>query len=686
MAFPIVFLLLLLLLHHLLISADSTRFNFSTFNPNNQGINYSGDATPSNGYIDLTRNKYDSSLAYSTGRAIFDQSVPLWNPNTRDLFNFTSHFTFKIINTNASQTSRSADGFVFFLSPNGSAIPNDTCGCCLGMVSLNRTNLSPADKSSIPFVGVEFDTFLNAGDPLDFPNHIGVDVDSVKSIAVNGTNYLFNRGEVGEAWVVYDGTMRRLSVNVTFAGNVSGALTLSHDVDLRMVFESPWVDVGFSGTTGQYFELHRLLSWTFDSTDFNQTPPTVNQTTPSFNSTNPTTKTHKSNAGVIAGVVVAIGVLGAVVVVLWLVRKRKSKRRNDDDDDMDLGEDDALESGRGPQRFPYSKLATATDDFNEDRKLGAGGFGGVYRGYLKDMSLEVAIKKVSDTSKQGKKEYLSEVKIISQLRHRHLVQLIGYCHSNTRLLLVYELVPNGSLDSHLFGSKCGLAWAVRHKIALGLASALLYLHEEWTRCVLHRDVKASNVMLDENFEAKLGDFGLARLVDHDQNLQTTELAGTRGYLAPECFYTGKASRESDVYSFGVVALEIACGRKVIDFTAGEERLELVKWVWELYGLGRLSEAVDERLGGDFDEGEIERLMVVGLWCAHPNHASRPSMRQAIGVLCSDVELPELPCKMPVPFAAPPLVDRSGNTYASSSTSGTGTTDSNSAALLYSAAR
>ncbi|KAK1299584.1 L-type lectin-domain containing receptor kinase IX.1 [Acorus calamus] len=330
----------------------------------------------------------------------------------------------------------------------------------------------------------------------------------------------------------------------------------------------------------------------------------------------------------------------------------KSRRRNrdDDDDDIDLGEDE-----RGPQRFLYDKLATATDDFNEDRKLGAGGFGGVYRGFLKDMGLEVAIKKVSDTSKQGKKEYLSEVKIISQLRHRHLVQLIGYCRRNTRFLLVYELVRNGSLDSYLFGSRGCLPWTVRHKIALGLASALLYLHEEWTRCVLHRDVKASNVMLDENFEAKLGDFGLARLVDHDQNLQTTDVAGTMGYLAPECYYTRKASKESDVYSFGVVALEIACGRKVIDFTAVEERSDLVRWVWELHGLGRVREAADERLGGEFDEGEIERLMVVGLWCAHPNYASRPSMRQAIGVLCSDAELPELPYEMPVPFAVPPPI-------------------------------
>ncbi|KAK1299581.1 L-type lectin-domain containing receptor kinase IX.1 [Acorus calamus] len=618
--------------HLLISSANSTDFNFSSFNPNNKGIIYYGAAiSDSSGFIDLT------STNVSRGRAIYNQSILLWNPITRQLADFTTHFDFRIIRTKEYGVG---DGMVFFLSPNDSFIPDD-------LVRLNRTN-----NSTPPFVGVEFDTYPNKyWDPNDTLNHISIDFNKpVRSVVSNGTTYLFNSSSVLEASVVYNGTQKRLSVNLTFGinGTDSAALTLSHDVDFRVVFDSPYVHIGFSATTGMS-EFHQINSWTFDCTDFHQT------------------KSHHRKVCVIAGVVVVslmTVILG--VLLMWLVRKMKSRRRNrddDDDDDIDLGENE-----RGPQKFPYGKLAAATDDFNNERKLGAGGFGGVYRGFLKDMGLEVAIKKVSDASKQGKKEYLSEVKIISQLRHRHLVQLIGYCRSNSRFLLVYELIPNGSLDSHLFGPKPPLAWPDRHKIALGLASALLYLHEEWTQCVLHRDVKASNVMLDENFEAKLGDFGLARLVEHDQNLQTTDVAGTRGYLAPECYYTGKASKESDVYSFGVVALEIACGRKVIDFTAGEERLILVKWVWELYGLGRLSEAVDERLGGEFDEGEIERLMVVGLWCAHPNHASRPSMRQAIGVLHSEAELPELPCNMHLPFVAPPPIDQSVISYASYSNS------------------
>lgn len=227
----------------------------------------------------------------------------------------------------------------------------------------------------------------------------------------------------------------------------------------------------------------------------------------------------------------------------------------------------------------------ATNNFSADRKLGEGGFGCVYRGFLTDLDTAIAVKKISRESKQGKKEYITEVKIISSLRHRNLVQLIGWCHDLTQFLLVYEFMPNGSLDSHLFGQKAPLVWAVRYKIALGLASALLYLHEEWEQCVVHRDIKSSNIMLDSGFNVKLGDFGLARLMDHELGPQTTGIAGTFGYLAPEYVTTGKVSKESDVYSFGVVALEIACGRKAATFIEGKCEIGLVQWIWELHGNG-----------------------------------------------------------------------------------------------------
>ncbi|CAL5434647.1 unnamed protein product [Camellia sinensis] len=165
-------------------------------------------------------------------------------------------------------------------------------------------------------------------------------------------------------------------------------------------------------------------------------------------------------------------------------------------------------------------------------------------------------------------------------------------------------MPNGSLDSHLFKDNTFLAWLTRYNITKGLAAALFYLHEEWEQCVLHRDIKSSNIILDSKFNAKLGDFGLARLVDHGRVSQTTVLAGTMGYMAPECLVTSKSSKESDVYSFGIVASEIACGRKPIDLMAKEGHMRLVEWVWELYGRGNLLEAADAKLG-DFDEEQME---------------------------------------------------------------------------------
>ncbi|KAI8540899.1 hypothetical protein RHMOL_Rhmol08G0021100 [Rhododendron molle] len=204
------------------------------------------------------------------------------------------------------------------------------------------------------------------------------------------------------------------------------------------------------------------------------------------------------------------------------------------------------------------------------------------------------------------------------------------------------------VHTHLFDGKSKLTWRVRYKIALGLASALLYLHEEWEQCVIHRDIKSSNIMLDSNYNAKLGDFGLARLVDHEVGLETTVLAGTIGYLAPECVATGKSSKESDVYSFGVVALEIACGRKPIDLNRNPSHIRLSEWVWSLYGQGQLREAVDKDLTMEYNELQVERLMLVGLWCCHPDHNLRPSIRQAINVLIFEAPLPVLPSQMPVP--------------------------------------
>ncbi|ERN14415.1 hypothetical protein AMTR_s00033p00240010 [Amborella trichopoda] len=232
-------------------------------------------------------------------------------------------------------------------------------------------------------------------------------------------------------------------------------------------------------------------------------------------------------------------------------------------------------------------------------------------------------------------------------------------------------MPNKSLDSHLFGACIGLTWDLRYKIASDLASALLYLHEEWEQCAVHRDIKSSNVMLDSNFNAKLGDFGLARFVEHGHASQTTVIAGTMGYLAPECIITGRASKESDIFSFGAVALEIVCGRRPVELTVDNLSVRLLEWVWELYQTGRLFEAVDERLGSDYEKEQMERLMVVGLWCSQPDESLRPSIRQVIQVLNFQDSLPELPLHMPMliyyPLKNPPKCPYKTSSNGTSST-------------------
>ncbi|KAL6888798.1 hypothetical protein ACP4OV_009824 [Aristida adscensionis] len=381
-------------------------------------------------------------------------------------------------------------------------------------------------------------------------------------------------------------------------------------------------------------------------------------------------------AGLVAGVAVgSVAVVICIIVLVWFLLQRRRRRRArelelDGLDDEPLK--DELEKGAGPKPFRYSELAAAASFFSDDQKLGEGGFGSVYRGYLKDMDLHVAIKRISKGSKQGRKEYVSEVKIISRLRHRNLVQLIGWCHDGGELLLVYELMPNASLDTHIHSNM--LSWKVRHEIVLGIGSALLYLHQDWEQCVLHRDIKPSNIMLDAFFNAKLGDFGLARLVDHERESHTTALAGTMGYMDPECMVTGRASTSSDVYSFGVVVLEIACGRRPIVEVEGTEEcttVHLVQWVWEFYGRGSVLDAADTRLNGEFDGEEMERVMVTALWCAHPDRTLRPSIGQAVTVLRMEAPLPDLPEVMPVATFMPPVGCFLSESVAAAGGTGTG---------------
>jgi hypothetical protein len=613
--------------------AYSVSFQITRFEPTNTDIQYLGDAVPSVGAIEMI-NKY--RYLCRVGWAIYAKRVPLWDSHTRRLADFSTHFSFTI---NTQGASSYGHGLAFFLAPVGFEIPPNSAG---GFLGLFNTTTSDSPRNQI--LVVEFDSFANPEWDPSF-EHVGINNNSISSAVYTPWNASLHSGDTADVWITYNGSTKNLSVSWKYqrTSNIWEKANLFYEIDLMGILPE-WVTVGFSAATGQYGERVQIQSWEFSSSlDIKET-----------NGKNPKKKRLEVGLTVSSGVLIAGAITTFVILWTWKGKKKEATEtvRSSINDD--------LERGAGPRRFSYNELASATYNFSNERKLGEGGFGAVYKGYLTDLDILIAVKKISRGSKQGKKEYITEVKIISRLRHRNLVQLIGWCHDKGEFLLVYVFMPNGSLDAHLFGKRNPLPWAVRYKISLGLASALLYLHEEWEQCVVHRDIKSSNVMLDSSFGVKLGDFGLARLMDHEVGPQTTGLAGTFGYMAPEYISTGKASKESDVYSFGVVALEIGTGRRSTDPMENDSDMGLVQWVWNLYGRGDILLAVDRMLQNDFDEKQVECLMIVGLWCAHPDRSLRPSIRQAIRVLNFDATTPNLPTQMPIPmYHVPTLAVSSG---------------------------
>ena len=351
--------------------------------------------------------------------------------------------------------------------------------------------------------------------------------------------------------------------------------------------------------------------------------------------------------GAIAGLcIVLLIAAGVTFVICRRKRKRASQRKPPLIPMASLGMD-------GPRVFTYKELATATKNFNRSELLGRGGFGSVYKGVLRDSSKsEVAVKSIAKDSRQGENEFLAEVSIIGKIRHRNLVRLQGWCAERDKLLVVYDYMPNGSLDKWVLPDEGEnttlLAWNIRYNILSGISAALAYLHEEWQQCILHRDVKPSNILLDDKFNAYLGDFGMARLIDHNKMAYSTVVAGTMGYLAPELPHTRKATPKTDVFSFGILALEVTCGRAAFDPNLPHSEVYLLDWVWAMHQNNELRDVVDPRLGaGNYDIMQSKLVLQLALLACHPDPASRPSMRFIRQVLNGDLSLPTIPPSRPV---------------------------------------
>ncbi|KAH7662210.1 Non-specific serine/threonine protein kinase protein [Dioscorea alata] len=286
--------------------------------------------------------------------------------------------------------------------------------------------------------------------------------------------------------------------------------------------------------------------------------------------------------------------------------------------------------------FDLSVLKDATADFSELNKLGQGGFGSVFKGTLSD-GREIAVKRLSAGSGQGIEELKNELVLVAKLQHRNLVRLLGVCLEEREKMLVYEYVPNKSLDTILFDSvkRKQLDWGRRYKIISGIARGLLYLHEDSQLKIIHRDLKASNILLDEEMNPKISDFGMARLFECDQTGGTTSrVVGTFGYMAPEYVIRGQYSAKSDIFSYGVLVLEILTGRKNSDLLENEQAEDLLSYTWEHWTRGTISEILDPSLRDQWPRSEALRCIQIGLLCVQEDPANRPTMSMVVLMLNS----------------------------------------------------
>lgn len=330
-------------------------------------------------------------------------------------------------------------------------------------------------------------------------------------------------------------------------------------------------------------------------------------------------------------IVVGAAVVAVVLVLLTLgILRRKGWLGGKTSEDKELRGLD-LQTGL----FSLRQIKAATKNFDAENKLGEGGFGAVFKGTLSDGTV-IAVKQLSSKSKQGNREFVNEVGMISALQHPNLVKLYGCCIEGNQLSLVYEYMENNCLSRALFGrdatNKLKLNWSTRQNICVGIARGLAYLHEESTLKIVHRDIKTSNVLLDKDMNAKISDFGLAKLDEDDNTHISTRIAGTIGYMAPEYAMRGYLTDKADVYSFGVVALEIVSGKSNTNYRPKEEFVYLLDWAYVLQERGGLLELVDPDLGSEYSSEQAMVMLNVALLCTNASPTLRPTMSQVVSML------------------------------------------------------
>uniref|UniRef100_A0A0E0ECP1 non-specific serine/threonine protein kinase n=1 Tax=Oryza meridionalis TaxID=40149 RepID=A0A0E0ECP1_9ORYZ len=346
---------------------------------------------------------------------------------------------------------------------------------------------------------------------------------------------------------------------------------------------------------------------------------------------------------------VTVAIVAAISLCIWNVRKKRSLARYSRPDTTEDFE--SVKSGL----LSLASLQVATDNFHKSKKIGEGGFGEVYQGLLSGQ--EVAVKRMAKDSHQGLQELKNELILVAKLHHKNLVRLVGFCLEKGERLLVYEYMPNKSLDTLLFEQRKRLDWATRFKIIEGTARGLQYLHQDSQKKIVHRDMKASNILLDADMNPKIGDFGLAKLFAQDQTREvTSRIAGTFGYMPPEYVMCGQYSTKSDVFSFGILVIEIVTGqrRNSGPYFSEQNGVDILSIVWRHWEEGTTAEMIDHSLGRNYNEAEVVKCINIGLLCVQQNPVDRPTMADVMVLLNSDAT-----CSLPAPAPRPTsLIDGS----------------------------
>jgi len=608
-----------------LVASEDNSFIYNGFQSSHLYLDGIARVT-TNGLLRLTND-----TERDKGHAFYPNPILFKNTSSESVSSFSTTFVFAI---RPQYANIGGHGIVFVISPT-KGLPDSQPSQYLGLF-----NDSNNGSSSNHVFGVELDTRQNFEFDDINDNHVGIDINDLKSANSTPAGYYdgyaqfrelsLSNGFPIQVWIEYDGVKKKIDVTLApmsvGASNKPTQPLLSLTKDLSPILNNRMY-VGFSSSTGLMVASQYILGWSFkvngqaQNLEISELPKL-----PVF------AEKKKSKFLTVGLPLILLSLVFMITLgVMYYVKLKKFDEVLED-----------WEHEYGPHRFKFKDLYSATKGFRERGLLGVGGFGRVYRGVIPSSKLEVAVKRVSHESRQGIREFVSEIVSIGRLRHRNLVQLYGYCRRKSELLLVYDYMPNGSLDNYLYNQpKVRLSWSQRFRIIKGVASRVVYLHDEWEKVVIHRDIKASNVLLDSEFNARLGDFGLSRLYDHGADPHTTHLVGTVGYLAPEHIRTGKATKFSDVFSFGAFLLEVVCGRRPIGRVGDSESLILVDYVFECWKRGNILEAKDVYLGTNYVSEEVELVLKLGLLCSHSEPLVRPSMRQIVQYLEKDIPLPDL---------------------------------------------